>query len=487
MSASQYRRANRRIYVILMCLLGYFLVSITGGAIVNGVIPSVLWQIAVVAAAIVFATVSYIKMPETRKGMIIMMVPAALTYVVITLLNRNEYSFLYAFIFIVLSMCFFNLRLVVLGNVVVFITNTIRLAMRTDGASEMFSQENVVMFATLLFTAAASIIVTRMMILFNKENVDSIKEASEKQREVNRMMVVVADNIIKHFSEAMGKIDELKKTIGANNFAMENIAESTMSTAANIQKEAEMCMDIRQVTEQTAEEIQRMLDASHRTGTNINEGQMEIEELKLQAQNVENANKVTEDVIERLTMQVDEVQKFVGIILEISDQTNLLALNASIEAARAGEAGKGFAVVANEIRLLSEQTTNASNNITEIITKLMEDTKLANESIENSVSSVIKQNEMIDNTGKRYENIHMEMQELAGSVNETEQGMQAILEATETISDSISQLSASGEQVAASSTEGVKTSERSVQSMNECSEILEGIVKLAQELKQFTA
>lgn len=486
MSTSQYRRANKRIYIILMCLLGYFLVSIIGGGIINGMVASVIGQIVVVAVAIAFATISYIKMPETRKGMIIMMAPAALTYVVITLLNRNEYSFLYAFIFIVLSMCFFNLRLVVLGNIVVFITNTIRVATRTNGVQEMFSQENVVMFATLLFAAAASIIVTKMMILFNKENVDSITEASEKQAEANKMMVIVADNIIKHFSEAMGKIDELKKSIGANNFAMENIAESTMNTAENIQKEADMCMDIRQVTEQTAEEIKRVLDASERTSETINEGQLEIEELKLQAQNVENANKITEDVIERLTLQVDEVQKFVGIILEISDQTNLLALNASIEAARAGEAGKGFAVVANEIRLLSEQTTTASNNITEIIAKLMEDTKLANESIENSVASVLKQNEMIDNTGKRYDNIHEEMRELAGNVNQTERGMQSILQATETISDSISQLSASGEQVAASSTEGVKTSERSVQSMNECSEILEGIVKLAQELKQFT-
>lgn len=489
MTPSQYRRANKRIFVILMVIFGYLLFTFVGALATGGMVGtagSLIAQIAVTAMAILVSIVSLVKLGDTRPGMIAMMASAALTYAVIAITNRSEYTFLYAFIFIVLSMSFFNMRLVFLGNAVVIIANGIRLILRNDPADAAYGQNAFVIMLTLALVAVASMTVTKMLVTFNKENVESITLAAERQADSNKKMIIVADNVTRHFAEAMEMFGNLKECIEANNFAMQNIADSTMNTAENIQKEAEMCVDIQQVSDKTASEIQQMLASSDRTSTTIEEGKKEVEELKAQSKNVEDASKVTVDVIERLTAQVNEVQNIVGSILQISSQTNLLALNASIEAARAGEAGKGFAVVADEIRQLSEQTQTASNNITEIINKLIDDTKLANESIENSVSSMLKQNEMIDNTGKRFDDIYTEMKELAVNVNNTEQGMKSILSATDTISDSITQLSAASEEVAASSTEGVKTSENAVTNMDECNRVLESIYILAQDLKAFS-
>lgn len=58
-----------------------------------------------------------------------------------------------------------------------------------------------------------------------------------------------------------------------------------------------------------------------------------------------------------------DVNKVTGFIREISEQTNLLGLNAAIEAARVGEAGAGFGVVASEVRKLSVDTKEATQNI----------------------------------------------------------------------------------------------------------------------------
>ena len=195
------------------------------------------------------------------------------------------------------------------------------------------------------------------------------------------------------------------------------------------------------------------------------------------------ASNVTVSVIQSLTAKVEEVKSFVESIINISNQTNLLALYASIEAARAGEAGKGFAVVADEIRQLSEQTKDASANITEIINKLNEDTRRANESIENSVSSVEKQNELIDDTREKFNAMGEAVELLMKDINVAEESIKKILDSTTVISDNITHLSATGEEVAASSTEGLRMADTTVESMAKCKNVLENIYMLADDLK----
>lgn len=96
--------------------------------------------------------------------------------------------------------------------------------------------------------------------------------------------------------------------------------------------------------------------------------------------------------INALSKNAQEVQKITNFIDSISEQTNLLALNAAIEAARAGEHGRGFAVVADEVRALASKTSQATDQIGDMLKQMNNETtqtaEVMNETVEQAIYTV---------------------------------------------------------------------------------------------------
>ncbi|PXV95404.1 methyl-accepting chemotaxis protein (MCP) signaling protein [Lachnotalea glycerini] len=76
--------------------------------------------------------------------------------------------------------------------------------------------------------------------------------------------------------------------------------------------------------------------------------------------------------------QVEEIKNVVKVVEAIASQTNLLGLNAAIEAARAGENGRGFSIVAQEIRNLSNSSSESMKKIREVIDNITKSTQSIN-------------------------------------------------------------------------------------------------------------
>lgn len=483
MTAAQYKRANSAVYPILMCIMGYVSVIMVIEIITAGGRPTSWVQLITCVAAIVSTTAICLPRREKRSCGIIMMAIASLAYLIILFCSDNVESYTYGFAILIACTVYLNIKFILAESAVIVLGNLIKLAIHFGGADHEMRQSLFLAVFSAVLVAVATYCVVKLLKRNNEENVAAITEAAKQQEASHRKTLAVAEEVAGHFGDAMQMLDSLNKSVDTGNFAMSNIADSTESTAQAIQEQAAMCAQIQERTDQAESQTKNMLEASRRTDENVNEGSAMVKELKEQAHNVETASNVTVEAIESLTQKVAEVESFVGTILSISAQTNLLALNASIEAARAGEAGRGFAVVAEEIRQLSEQTKEASNNITDIIGKLNEDTRMANESIRNSVQSVERQNDLIEETREKFQKISEGVEELTVNVDNTERVIKEILQSTGVISENITHLSATSEQVAASSAEGLKNSEHTVEDMKACREILEKIYALSQELQ----
>lgn len=124
------------------------------------------------------------------------------------------------------------------------------------------------------------------------------------------------------------------------------------------------------------------------------------------------------ETVESLGKRGSEIGAITSVINEIADQTNLLALNAAIEAARAGEQGRGFAVVADEVRKLAERTAKATKQIEQMIREMQEETNRSVTMIQRGQIEAHEGMELADKAGFALTQIVNSVREVQASINQ---------------------------------------------------------------------
>ncbi len=126
------------------------------------------------------------------------------------------------------------------------------------------------------------------------------------------------------------------------------------------------------------------------------------------ASGIQDVAKSSNDILNEINTTNEDMKKtdeIINFVQNVSKQTNLLGLNAAIEAVRAGEMGKGFSVVANEIRKLSNSSSESIREINNVLNKLKS-------SIESVTNNIYENNKMFETQAASVEEINSSINEL---------------------------------------------------------------------------
>lgn len=231
--------------------------------------------------------------------------------------------------------------------------------------------------------------------------------------------------------------------------------------------------------------------ASEQTSVNVNMVAAAAEELSSTiaeiSDNTDKTNTITKTAVTQSTNASSKIQtlgeaareigKVTETITEISEQTNLLALNATIEAARAGEKGKGFAVVANEIKDLARQTSDATAEIRDSISRIQD---ASNNSVMEitQISEVIEKiNEMVSVVSDTVNEQTNATREIADNISQASIGIQEV-------NKNVSQTSIVTREVATDIAEVGQTSEGISSNSENVNISAEKLRKLAEQLNE---
>ncbi|WP_436903369.1 methyl-accepting chemotaxis protein [Halovenus halobia] len=303
-----------------------------------------------------------------------------------------------------------------------------------------------------------------------EETVARISTFSTEVAEASQRVSAASEQIDDSSNEVAKSVTEISSGMAEQTDSLERASDEVNNLSATVEEIAS-----------SAEEVASLSETAATEGL---KGQEQSSESIKKMEAIKSQTDTTVEEISALNAEIARVGEVIDLIDEIAEQTNVLALNASIEAARAGDAGDGFAVVANEVKQLSEETQEATEDIEQRIEEVRQKSS-------DAVAGMQKMQDLVTEGTDTIEESLTSLNEIVDKVEEANGGIQSINQATDQQAESAQEVVSMIDDIAAISKQTsneadavAATAEEQSSSSTEVSEDVQALAAQSQQLQE---
>ncbi len=480
---AQYQRANMVMSVILvLSYITYFIVELLNIS-KHGFGLGVTLRCGLYIVMTLVVAITYKLMKTKKRCAMIFAITFLIAYAAL-LFGNGVVVMTMVFPVLIGFMVYLNSAIVILGIIITMGMGILKAVM-VSGDSELLGY-CILILAGYFVCIYGSVRTILLLIAFGNEDRAVIEAEAEKREEVAITVADIVHKMDTDFRNMLEDLNVVNEAMGSADSAMNDISDSTESTASAVGTQASSTSHIQQNLEVTNTLVTEAREITDQLGAIVIDGKQLADELQQQSDLVDQNVASISQTIDELVRNVQQVTGITDSILNISSQTNLLALNASIEAARAGDAGRGFAVVADEIRTLAEETKISTEKITAIINELTDVTTKTQAGIIESSNSINEQRQKVIEVNNSFSKVENGMQQLEESVTVISANIDSVLTANTQIVDSICLLSAASDEVSAGTSTCKETINTAYENLGRFSDNVNGTFKQLQILRETT-
>ncbi len=269
--------------------------------------------------------------------------------------------------------------------------------------------------------------------------VSGVKNSKNTLMQAGEDMDASAQDTADSIAQILENISHVHKQISSQSESVNQTASAMNEIMANVESFEKMMMSQSENVSQASSAVEQMIGNIASVNSSVEKMAESFGELQNDAQNGARKQEAVNEKISHIESQSELLQEANKAIASIASQTNLLAMNAAIEAAHAGDAGKGFSVVADEIRKLSETSSQQSKTIGEQLGSIRESIKTVVSASGESSAAFLNVSDKIRGTDEL-------VRQIKNAMDEQNAGSRQIIDALKQMNDSTLEVkSASGE------------------------------------------